>query len=231
MVLHARKVFASLWHTCYCGFSCWWFCSLSGGGSKGCCCSEKGPEHRMRFRSDQRAPLKQGQFRTLPSINQHHLDTPTDRNDTDIFHATLRGLTAAQTAEPAGEETEQASIGDLAPHAPESSPQREPPIFRRRMVVIVVALFVLLTIASGMVGARLGGVGADQATSIAIATPTPLPATGPQSGIVSVETPTPSATATPTPKPKPPTPTPAPQPSPPPYSTDGPYSNSTPPPG
>lgn len=178
----------------------------------------------MRLRSDESVSLRQSNFCTLPGINQQNGDTPEEGSDTSAFRAALRGLTATQDADPADEKTEQVSLSDLAPHESVSTAGSKRRLFRRK-VVMVVALLVLLSIAAGMVGASLGGVG----TSQVVATPTPLKATDARVNSVPVATPTP--TATPTPKPAPTRP-PAPAgPPPPTYTTNGPYSNSTPPPG
>lgn len=187
----------------------------------------------MRFRLDERAPLGQANFRALPSLDRPDLDTPTKGSHTNAFHAALHRVSAIaveeeidEQAEATDEQTEQVSFSDLAPHESVSAAKGKQSPLRRRMVVSVVALFVLLSIAAGTVGARLGA-GPDQ--QAVVATPTPLPPSNPQAIAISAATPTPTATATPKPQPtKPPVPT---QPPGPPYSTDGPYSNSTPPPG
>jgi surface antigen len=186
----------------------------------------------MRLRSDERAPLGQVHFRALPSLDQPTGDSSSNKegSHTFAFHAALRRVTAPEVeeatdehAETTVEKTAQPSLSDVAPHASAGAALGKQSPLRRRMVVSVVALLVLLSIAAGAVGARLGA-GPDQQ---AIATPTPLPPSNPQAIAMNVATPTPTATPKPQPT-KPPVPTLPPGP---PYSTDGPYSNSTPPPG
>ncbi len=194
----------------------------------------------MSFRSNERAPLRQASFRALPSLDKANLDPSKKGSHTSTFHAALHRVATIEVeealeeqvealeeqADVTDEKTAPLSLSDLAPHESASAVKGKQSLLRKRMVAAVVALFVLLSIAAGMVGARLGA-GADQPQ--AVATPTPYPASGAQVIVVPADTPTPTPTATPKPQPThPPVPTLPPGP---PYSTDGPYSNSTPPPG
>src|SRR5579862_385625 len=93
-------------------------------------------------------------------------------------------------------------------------------------------MLLLLVITVPVLGSHLELVAFMLGANQNAATPTPPSAGGARAGIVSVTTPTPPSTGNLKPITVPPTPTPTPAvPPPPPYSTNGPYSSGTPPPG
>ncbi len=188
----------------------------------------------MRFRSDERAPLRQADLRRLPSLDQQDSDVPQDGSETRAFRAALRGLDPEKAREAVEKVTAPLPRSRLVPGSAKRGSSSAARKSRRRMVILAVALLVLLGVTVPLLGSRFGvlafGIGAPQNIVI----PTPMQATDAQANVAAMPgtpAPTPKLPTAPRPKAPTPTPTPRPQPTPPSYTPDGPYSNWTPPPG